>query len=69
MTELNVQDVYKRQDMATREELASAGASTEVLCRRLGADSLRFLEVDDLCAAYGGKAFCFACFDGGYRCV
>lgn len=52
--------------MATREELASAGASTEVLCRRLGADSLRFLEVDDLCAAYGGKAFCFACFDGGY---
>lgn len=53
-------------DMATREELASAGASTEVLCRRLGADSLRFLEVDDLCAAYGGKAFCFACFDGGY---
>ena len=53
-------------DMATREELASAGASPDELCRRLGADSLRFLEVDDLRAAYGGDAFCFACFDGGY---
>lgn len=53
-------------DMSTRQELISSSMDTEALCSFLGADSLRFLEVDDLKKAYGGHGFCFACFDGNY---
>lgn len=53
-------------DTPTREELIAAQMDTEELCRYLGADSLRFLHVEDLEEAYGADSFCFACFQGDY---
>ena len=53
-------------DTSTRRELASANYSTEELCRKLGADSLRFLTEEQLRTACGGAHFCQACFSGNY---
>lgn len=55
-------------DFATRAELASATLTVEDLCRQIGADSLAFLDVDDLVAATGQPAadLCMACFTGHY---
>ena len=53
-------------DTSTRRELASANYPTEELCRKLGADSLRFLTEEQLCTACGGAHFCQACFSGNY---
>ena len=53
-------------DMSTRAELASASLEPDVLAKVLGADSLRFLSVDDLKQACGCQGLCTACFDGSY---
>ena len=53
-------------DMYTRAELASASLEPDVLAKVLGADSLRFLSVDDLKQACGCQGLCTACFDGSY---
>ncbi len=53
-------------DTPTREELIAAQMDMDALCRYLGADSLRFLHVEDLVQAYGSDSLCFACFQGQY---
>ena len=47
-------------------ELASASLEPDVLAKVLGADSLRFLSVDDLKQTCGCQGLCTACFDGSY---
>ncbi len=53
-------------DTPTRRELISARLDEEALCQEVGADSLVFLTKEELCRAWGGSDFCFACFDGDY---
>ena len=53
-------------DTSTRGELISATLSCEELRRRIQADSIRFLTVEDLKEVYQTNDLCFACFDGNY---
>lgn len=55
-------------DFPTRAELASATLSVDELCAQIGADSLAFLDVDDLVRATGQRLqnLCTACFTGHY---
>jgi len=55
-------------DMPTREELLASGRSIEEIAKFLGADSVRYLDLDDLRAILGQDAgrFCYACFTGEY---
>lgn len=53
-------------DTSTYEELISARMNVEELCTYLKADSLKFLEVDDLNTAFHTKDLCVSCFSGTY---
>lgn len=53
-------------DTSTYEELISARMSVDALCAYLKADSLRFLEVEDLNTAFQTKDLCVSCFNGNY---
>ena len=53
-------------DIATRQELISAHKEPEELAQWIGADSLKFLSVEDLVRIYGEGQCCYACFDGQY---
>ena len=53
-------------DTSTKKELISAQMEKDELCAFIQADSLEFLTVEDLLQTYGGKNFCFACFNGEY---
>lgn len=53
-------------DTSTPEELISGHLSESELCDYIGADSLRFLTVEDLKSVYGSDHFCLACFNGDY---
>lgn len=53
-------------DTSSFEELISARMNVEELCKYLKADSLRFMEIDDLISSYHSDALCVACFNGHY---
>lgn len=55
-------------DFASRAELIANGASTEEICRSIGADSLAYVELDELIEAteVPKDDLCRACFDGIY---
>ncbi len=55
-------------DMPTREELVASSRSVEEVREFVGADSLRYLPVEDLAQCLGQDAglFCYACFTGHY---
>jgi amidophosphoribosyltransferase len=55
-------------DFATRAELIANGLSTEEICRSIDADSLGYIELDDLVEAtnVAKQDLCRACFDGVY---
>ena len=53
-------------DTSSFEELISARMNDEELCEYLKADSLHFMEIDDLPKAYRSNALCTACFSGHY---
>ncbi|WP_395149992.1 amidophosphoribosyltransferase [uncultured Allofournierella sp.] len=53
-------------DMSTRAELASASLEPDILARVLGADSLRFISLENLKQACGTEGLCTACFSGEY---
>ena len=55
-------------DFATRAELIANGLSTEEICRSIDADSLGYIELDDLVEAtsVAKDDLCRACFDGVY---
>lgn len=55
-------------DFATRAELIANGLNTDEICSSIGADSLGYIDLDDLIAASEVPAahLCRACFDGEY---
>ena len=55
-------------DTATSEELIGHGHSVEEICRYIGADSLKYLSLEDLLKTVEGSGcqFCTGCFDGRY---
>ena len=58
---------YYGTDVGTHKELTAYRNSLEALCKKIGADSLDFLDVSGLSDMLGGrKVFCNACFTGNY---
>ena len=54
-------------DTPYRKNLIGANLSNEEICKLIGADSLRYLPVEDMAKATGqAEGFCKACFDGKY---
>lgn len=53
-------------DTSTYDELISARLTKEELCEYIGADSLRFMEVEEMGEAFGTNNLCTACFNGKY---
>lgn len=53
-------------DTSTKEELIGANKSVEEIREYIQADSLKFMNVEDLHAAAKGIGLCTACFDGKY---
>ena len=55
-------------DFASRAELIANGASIEEICRAIGADSLAYVELDELIDStnIAKDNLCRACFDGIY---
>jgi len=54
-------------DTPTNKSLIGAQMTHAEICRHIGADSLKFLEIRDMLRATGmEKALCKACFDGKY---
>ncbi|HEX9375682.1 MAG TPA: amidophosphoribosyltransferase [Actinomycetota bacterium] len=55
-------------DMSTRKELVASDLSVDEVREFVGADSLAYLDLEDLVEATGSDAaqFCRACFDGEY---
>jgi amidophosphoribosyltransferase len=55
-------------DFASRAELIANGASVEEICRAIGADSLAYVDLDELIDAtnIAKDNLCRACFDGIY---
>lgn len=60
---------YTGVDIETYDQLIGANTDAEGICRQIGADSVSFMDVQDLiesCSAGDNKTFCCACFDGDY---
>ncbi len=57
---------YYGTDVPTDRRLIASGHSTEEVRARIGADSLAYLNLDDLPAMVGGLGLCTACFTGKY---
>lgn len=53
-------------DVSTKKELIAANMNCQQICDYLGADSLKFMNVEDLEKAAGEVGLCTACFDGQY---
>lgn len=55
-------------DMQTRSQLIGAFRTEQEICDYIGADSLKFLTLDQLCETVCGKGgdFCVGCFSGEY---
>lgn len=53
-------------DTSTYDELISARLNTEEVCKFINADSLRFLDIDQMKDAFGTPDLCVSCFDGVY---
>jgi amidophosphoribosyltransferase len=55
-------------DFASRAELIANGLATEEICRSIGADSLAYIDLDELVEAteVPKDSLCRACFDGVY---
>ncbi len=57
---------YYGTDIDSEDHLIACRHSTEAICKRIGADSLGYLPVEQLGCLAGGSGFCSACFDGNY---
>lgn len=53
-------------DTSSRDELISARMKEEELCTYLHADSLKFLDIEDVYTAFQTSHLCCACFNGSY---
>lgn len=57
---------YLGMDTPNRENLIAAQMSVEEIKDLIGADSLKYLSLEGLLKASGGKEFCTGCLDGNY---
>ena len=58
---------YYGTDIPSAKELIAYNNTVEQICEKIGADSLGYLEVDDLSQIINGeKGYCDACFTGNY---
>ena len=57
---------YYGTDIDSREHLIACRYSVEETARIIGADSLGYLEIEDLAKMIGSTDFCHACFSGSY---
>lgn len=53
-------------DTSSYDELISARLNEEEVRKYIGADSLRFLTIDQMAEAFGTKDLCTSCFNGQY---
>lgn len=53
-------------DTSTFDELIAARFAPSKICEFIGADSLRFMNMEDMKEALGTSCLCTACFDGNY---
>ncbi|MFV0440594.1 MAG: amidophosphoribosyltransferase [Lachnospirales bacterium] len=53
-------------DTGTFEELIMNKSTKEDLCEHLGADTLEFLNIEDIKKSTGHQELCFSCFSGSY---
>ncbi|MCR5610129.1 MAG: amidophosphoribosyltransferase, partial [Lachnospiraceae bacterium] len=61
-----VNPCYYGTDIDSRENLISCHHSVSEIAEIIGADSLMFLENDELCELIDNNNYCAACFDGKY---
>lgn len=57
---------YYGTDVPDNSELIANEYSTEEICKRIGADSLGYMDLADFPEMVGGLSCCKACFDGHY---
>lgn len=57
---------YYGTDIDSEEHLIACHHSTEETAKIIGADSLGYLPVSELCSLIGNCGYCSACFDGDY---
>ena len=57
---------YYGTDIDSRDKLIACRYSVPEICKFVGADSLGYLELEDLARMVGSKDFCHACFSGVY---
>ena len=53
-------------DVPDSRKLIASEQSREEICRRIGADSLHYLQIRDFRTMVGELPYCAACFDGNY---
>ena len=58
---------YFGTDIPSEDQLIASGNSVDEICKKIGADSLGYLEVDRLSEMICGQTgYCDACFTGNY---
>jgi amidophosphoribosyltransferase len=57
---------YYGTDVPSTKQLIASEHSAEEICKNIGADSLRYLEVRDFKTMVGDLPLCCACFNGKY---
>ena len=57
---------YFGTDIDSRDHLIACKHSVEEIAEIIGADSLGYLPVSELCTLTGNCEYCSACFDGDY---
>lgn len=60
---------YTGIDIETYDQLIGAKKDAKGICEEIGADSVHFMDVNDLilsCSSGDNKTFCCGCFDGNY---
>ena len=59
---------YYGTDIPTYEELISNSQSPEEIAKTIGADSVKFLPLDEMkCCVKNPAHYCYACFDGTHH--
>ena len=57
---------YYGTDVPSSHQLIAADHSSEEICKRIHADSLAYLKIEDFGRMTGSLSLCKACFDGNY---
>ena len=60
---------YYGTDVPDNSELIANKLTKDEICRFIGADSLEYMEVDDLHKMTGDLPLCRACFDNSYPVI